>query len=951
MADRFKKERATYFNWNTYDRPLDQSRLGDGSDFTITSYPMGGNCATDPAHCLPQNATRVVLTDLNGDGMDDVLYSLADPSTANAVRLKVRMGGVNGLGDETDAGVAFNAGEAAGLDGAATGDFDGDGRSEIIWDRLNWTSTPPSGSFPGYYPSGQPATHVVSRWNGTALETIPSSSALSWIVSTHWAPYWDHTALMDPRAVRIADFNGDGILDLLGGSTDSNDRSAPQEIWLGMNHNSFNAFAGPLTGPRPGVNVSQILGYTKPLFFGDVDGDGRADILTTPVADRRGIFFTDLNGDGLVEELDFAAMESHVECSNKNVSVKVEANTGRIPTWLNPSFPTPYTAALQVPSGVGACSMLTPSELHLDYAQSVRSGDFNGDGLQDILLLNVGVDGGTTVYARGIGLQATKPADCGHCPDGSVVQCWEQATHREKGKAHSIHPVLLLATGDTTQPFVSTVLPLQGARFREETFSTTPDFFEGGTCFSGPHLVVPGSSNWESHFWNGTAVGDINGDGLADVVQMVLDGGAMKLETITAKKQELGLTHRKDVIVQVLDGLKSRTGSGPALAEQIQYGDLAAMATLGSYTVPSTCAMSSSPTGAGCLLKGTVVSTFSPLGRQATRINYRYEAARVDPKGRGVFGFDKIVENDTGFGVRKTTTKTFKRAVSALDDSFGTTTYAAASLAPVADAHFPRFVSWNDALPPPISPHMYWTQQQTVETVHSDLVFTGGFSTPAPLQRVVTTTTNELVSSPMPFRPAANSFYVRPLKIDVSDSYIAAATSAGQTQAADLHRTIDYVYDDYSNPKQVTTTVDGGTSERVVTQYNNDTANWFIGQPKHIEHYAYPGATFDPSNVRTTDYLYWNDGRLQTETVEPTADPTADLNKVTNYGRGHRHRLVDLDHGAADADHHVHLGRRQHSSRPDHECAQSGHLADLGRRPGRPHVHRRSERGRGRLHL
>ena len=55
--------------------------------------------------------------------------------------------------------------------------------------------------------SGQPATHVVSRWNGTALETIPSSSALSWIVSTHWAPYWDHTALMDPRAVRVADFN------------------------------------------------------------------------------------------------------------------------------------------------------------------------------------------------------------------------------------------------------------------------------------------------------------------------------------------------------------------------------------------------------------------------------------------------------------------------------------------------------------------------------------------------------------------------------------------------------------------------------------------------------------------------------------------------------------------------------------------------------------------------
>ena len=40
----------------------------------------------------------------------------------------------------------------------------------------------------------------------------------------------------------------------------------------------------------------------------------------------------------------------------------------------------------------------TNRKLGVDYAESVRVGDFNGDGLQDLLLLNVEVDVGTEIY-------------------------------------------------------------------------------------------------------------------------------------------------------------------------------------------------------------------------------------------------------------------------------------------------------------------------------------------------------------------------------------------------------------------------------------------------------------------------------------------------------------------------------------------------------------------------
>ena len=158
---------------------------------------------------------------------------------------------------------------------------------------------------------------------------------------------------------------------------------------------------------------------------------------------------------------------------------------------------------------------------------------------------------------------------------------------------------------------------------------------------------------WGSHYWSGTAVGDIDGDGMADVVQLALapGGGRMVLETITARKAEATgpytIPHRRDVIVAVTDGLRNLTQAGAALSERISYGELSALADKSRYLRPASCAPSVSPSHTGCLTRGFVVDTHVPMGRQAVdSIRFDYEAARFDRQGRGFLGFDVVTSTD-----------------------------------------------------------------------------------------------------------------------------------------------------------------------------------------------------------------------------------------------------------------------------------------------------------------
>ena len=133
----------------------------------------------------------------------------------------------------------------------------------------------------------------------------------------------------------------------------------------------------------------------------------------------------------------------------------------------------------------------TNRKLGVDYAESVRVGDFNGDGLQDLLLLNVEVDVGTEIYSRSLrehtgelfvcggrtvcnNCDEDHPCGCGSSSSG--IGCKEFNRRKEVGRAHYNSPVLLMATGGlTTGPgFVPVVLPLSGGRFQRSSTRRRP---------------------------------------------------------------------------------------------------------------------------------------------------------------------------------------------------------------------------------------------------------------------------------------------------------------------------------------------------------------------------------------------------------------------------------------------------------------------------------------------
>ena len=116
---------------------------------------------------------------------------------------------------------------------AATGDFNGDGRDDILWRET----------------CGQ-----LTDWLGTPTGGFAQSGAFSQFVATNWT------------VAATGDFNGDGIDDILW--RDSN--TGQLTDWL----------ARPPAALLRNANISQLVSTTWHVAsIGDFNGDGRDDIL------------------------------------------------------------------------------------------------------------------------------------------------------------------------------------------------------------------------------------------------------------------------------------------------------------------------------------------------------------------------------------------------------------------------------------------------------------------------------------------------------------------------------------------------------------------------------------------------------------------------------------------------------------------------------------------------
>jgi hypothetical protein len=248
--------------------------VGSGSPTTINILLNNGDGTFRNSINLDTGkaALGMVVGDFNGDGKADIAISTAD--SGNNPVIAVFLGNGNGTFKKPIDSPSTNL-----LDGLAVGDFNGDGKLDIV----------------GASGGANVLDVMLGNGNGT------------FGAATNWGSF------SDPISVTVADFNSDGNLDIAAvGKSDgfvgvllgNGDGTFGTEADYGINNSVLTAVAaGDLNNDgHPDLVVTHFFGFSAnvDVLLGNGDGSFQAAVTyNTGGSNPTAVAIADINGDGI----------------------------------------------------------------------------------------------------------------------------------------------------------------------------------------------------------------------------------------------------------------------------------------------------------------------------------------------------------------------------------------------------------------------------------------------------------------------------------------------------------------------------------------------------------------------------------------------------------------------------------------------------------------------------